>query len=272
MKILAAIDSRPSSRRVLVVARTLASMPAVDVEALHVHTRESDARCAASLAEALGMPLRVLVGNPSSAILQVLDDDDAVMVVVGTGGPRGLGDPVGPVSRDVVVHAAKPVVVVPSEPIVAKAELPATPATAKVVVPLDGDDATAGALSEMLDRLAEPGMEVLAVHVGTATISPRYWDHFYYDFPAWHGRIWQSGCRSATRPLQLRHGAVVPEVVSFAISEGATLIAVAWSQDVSPGHAAVVKGLLSSTSVPVVLVPVTAAHTGRDARSLTGTP
>lgn len=169
------------------------------------------------------MPLRLLVGEASSAILYALDDDDALMVVLGTGGLRGLGGPVGPVCPDVLAHASKAVIEVPS-PVVPKREQPTAAGGAKVVVPLVGDGAAAGRLGEMLGGLSDRGMEVVPVHVGTATNSPWYWDHFYYDFSAWHRRLWQGGCPFATRPLELRHGAVVPgvDLLDVAIFEMAT--------------------------------------------------
>lgn len=81
----------------------------------------------------------------------------------------------------------------------------------------------------------------------------------YYDFPAWQKTFRQSNCLSPATRLEVGNCPVVAEVLRIAAAEQAMLIAVAWSQDLSPGRAELVTALLSSTRVPLLLLPVATA-------------
>lgn len=249
MKTLAAIDSSSSAPAVLETARSLAALLATEVEAVHVYERGDHSPD--SMASTAGVSLRTSLGDPTAGILNALGDDEVVMAVIGTGGARAGRSTVGHVARRVMTSTSKPIVLVPPDSVGLDPTGPV-----KVIVPLDGAPATARGLRAVLDRLAEHDMEIVAMHVFIATNAPQYWDHFYYDFPAWHERFRQDNCRSPSVRLEVGRGSVVAEVLRLARAEGAGLIAVAWSQDLAPGHAPVVTELLRSTTVPVLLVPV----------------
>jgi len=249
MKTLAAIDSSDSAPGVLETARSLAALLATEVEAVHVYERGGQAPTA--MASAARVTVRTSLGDPTAGILEAIGDDSVVMAVIGTGGVGAGRAAAGHVARRVMTSTSKPVVLVPPDSVGLD---PAGPV--KVIVPLDGASATTGGLRAVLDRLAEHDMEIVAMHVLNAANAPKYWDHFYYDFPAWHERFRQDNCRSPSVRLEVGRGSVVAEVLRLAKAEGAGLIAVAWSQDLGPGHAPVVTELLRSTRVPVLLVPV----------------
>ena len=248
MKTLAAIDTSGSAPGVLETARILAALLATEVEAVHVYERGDQS--ANAMASTAGVSLRTSLEDPTAGVLKALGDDDVGMAVIGTGGAGAGRSAVGHVARRVMTSTSKPIVLVPPDSVGLDSTGPV-----KVIVPLDGAPATAGGLRAVLDRLAEHDMEIVAMHVFNATHAPQYWDHFYYDFPAWHERFRHDNCGSPSVRLEVGRGSVVAEVLRLAEVEGAGLIAVAWSQDLTPGHAAVVTELLRSTTVPVLLVP-----------------
>lgn len=249
MKTLAAIDSSGSAPGVLQTARSVAALLATEVEAVHVS--EGGEQSPAAMAATAGVALRTSLGDPTAGILKAVRDDNVVMAVIGTGDVGAGRSAVGHVARSVMMSASKPIVLVPPDSVGLEAIGPV-----KVIVPLDGASATASGLRAVLDRLAEHDMEIVAIHVFNETNAPQYWDHFYYDFPAWHERFRRDNCGSPSARLEVGRGSVVGEVVRLADAEGAGLIAIAWSQDLAPGHALVVTELLRSTRVPVLLVPV----------------
>ncbi len=113
MDILAAVDESGTSRGVLETAGTLARLLAADVEAVYVH--DDDPSSASELIETIAVPRRVLIGDPATAILTALGDDDVAMAVIGTGRGRNGTHRLGHVAQDVMTGASKPVVVVPPE-------------------------------------------------------------------------------------------------------------------------------------------------------------
>lgn len=248
MKTLAAIDRSGGAPGVLETARSLGALLATEVVGVHVYERGDQSP--SSMADTAGVSLRTSLGDPAAGILKALGDDDVVMAVLGTGDTRANRSSVGHVARRVMTSTSKPIVLVPPDSV----EL-GSPGRVRVIVPLDGAPATARGLRAVLDRLADHDMEIVAMHVFNATNAPQYWDHFYYDFPAWQKRFREDNCGRSGR-LEVGRGSVVAEILRLADAAGAGLIAVAWSQDLAPGHARVVTELLRSTRVPVLLVPV----------------
>lgn len=255
MEVLAAIDGSPYSRDVLAVARRLSDVLGARVTAVHVHGEHG--REAATAAGRAGVPFRLLAGDAATAILDAAETGDAVLTVLGAGGTDHGPAPVGRVTRQVITRAARDLVVVPPSPLAAGRGAPLT-----IVVPLDGDDATSTALRESLRPFVGVGARVVALHVFNATNAPHYWDRFYYDYLAW-----QQTFRSPDAPvppgrLTVGRGSVATAAVDLAVREQATLIAVVWSQHVSPGRAEVVSDLLATAPVPILLVPAVARQAG----------
>ena len=248
MKALAAIDNSGTSAGVVATAQRLAPLLGVDVEALHVP--EDDLAPSTRVARASGLRLRVLAGDPATAIVEALDDDEAVVAVVGAGKARSRSRPVGHVTQAVITLASKPVVVVPRAPV-----LPRPAVRPKVVVALDDTAATREAMRSIVGRIADSGAEVLAVHVVDGANTPEDWYRYYYDFPGWQREFRQRNCPSPGTRLEVGRGFVAAEVFNLAAAERATIVTLAWSQDLAAGHAAVVRGILSSSRIPVLLVP-----------------
>ena len=244
MELLAAIDDTRLSAGVLDTAVRIAALLSVDIEAVTVYGE--DAASAARMAGEARVPLRLLFGDPATAVLRALDEDDVVLATLGAGRAYGAGL----VTRGVITQSTKPVVVVPRH-----ARPWTASGAARVVAPLDGAEATTSALVRHLRVFADRGAEVIALHVFNGGNAPRYWDHPYYDALAWQQEFLRRrgpvpGCR-----LQVALGSVVRATVDLAVREQAVLIAVAWAQDLSSGHGRIVNDLLRSSPVPVLLLP-----------------
>lgn len=246
MKVLAAIDDTGASPGVVETAQRLARLLGVGLEILRV----SDGLAPSTRGVvASGTGLRVLTRDPATAVVDALAADDAVMAVVGAGKAQSQSHPVGHITEAVMTRASKPVVVVPPAP-----GLPRPAERAKVVVLLDDTAATAEALSDILGRIADCGAEVLAVNVVDPASTPEEWYRYYYDFPGWKREFRRRNCLSPGIRLEVGKGSVFARVVDLAAAERATIVALAWSQDLAAGHASVVTGILSSARVPVLLV------------------
>ena len=249
MGVLAAIDNSRCSDGVLDTARRIAGLLALDVDAVTV--REGDPPPGMMPSAQAGVPCRALFGDTATAVLRALEGDDVALAVLGAGRSRPMVAPVGHVTRDVITEAAKDLVVVPAEPV-----LPRRGRRIKVVVPVDGAEATTTALARELRPLIDHGVEVVALHVFDAANAPVYWDHFYDDYRGWQQHFGQHSCPVPGGRLELDRGSVATAVRRLAAQEEATLVAIAWAQDLSPGHARIVTELLASSPVPLLLVPV----------------
>lgn len=244
--IIAAIDGSATSSAVLQAARTMAASRHANVEALNV--LGGDAEGAAVAASGLGVQLRIAEGDPTKAIVDAVDRDEVVMAVLGGGARRGGRPLAGHVTQGVIQKVTKPVVVVPPE-----LALPGTGAPLKVLVSLDGTDATSRAVDDAIRFVGDA--EFVGLHVFPRGASPPYWDHYYYDYPLWCREFLDCFCNGAAVRVEARQGDAVAQILDVAIAEEAGLIALAWCRDLSPGRAAVVTGVLSLTRIPVLVFP-----------------
>lgn len=259
MQLLAAVDGRGHSADVLDTATRVAGLLSMDVEAVNACTDNSVE--AAQMVKEAGVTFRLLFDDAATAVLRALDDDEVGLAVVGT----GQGRPVGRVARQVLTRSTKGVIVVPRHPLPWPAGEPI-----KMVVPLDGHVTTAKALTRHLRAFIDHDAGVIGLHVFTATNAPAYWDQFHHDYPAWQHEFMRKCCLAPAAGLRVAHGPVAAAAVDLALRERAMLIAVAWWQDLSPGHARIVTDLLLTTPVPLLLVP--AAIRRRPAGVLVGGP
>lgn len=92
-RVIAAIDNSAAARPVLTMARALVVALAGGLEALHVS--ENGDETARASAEAVGVALRTLSGDPLEQLAQVASEGDVVALVLGArgalGGPRPAG-------------------------------------------------------------------------------------------------------------------------------------------------------------------------------------
>jgi nucleotide-binding universal stress UspA family protein len=247
-KVLAAIDNSSAARSVLAVARTLADLLAVDVEAVHV--REDGERNAQAAAAAAGVPFRSTAKPVIAALAEEGRAQDVLAVVLGARGVRSGRRPAGHVALELALSLPKPLVVVPPE-----ARLP--DGFRRILVPLNGRRTSAVALSETLVFASKQAIELVVLHVHDEGTIPLFSDQRQHELESWGREFLRRHCpHPAHVRLEVRIGSPSESVLQVADETASDLIALGWSQDLSAGHAAVVRAVLERSSVPVLLVPV----------------
>ena len=259
--VLAALDISPAARPVLETALGISKLMGATVEAIHV--REKSGEVPAAIAEHSGVALRVVDGPVEGGLLSALADPNVIAGVFGarrtTSGPR----PVGRTALHILERASKPVAVVPPEAVCVSPR-----PFRRLLVPLEGSEQSARPLAEDLSPLILDDVELVVLHVFTTSTVPPVLDHPGWDLPMWGDEFLARFCPNASR-IDLRTGAVASGVTEACTEMNGDLIVLSWSQDVSPGHAAVVRDVLARAAVPVLLLPTNAAVTiGVDAPSV----
>ncbi len=249
--VLAALDDSAAARCVLSAARGIARLLTAEVEAIHVHENGSGAT-ARGAAEAEGVPLRETKGDPTACIVEASAEPDVVAVAVGCRGLQAGPQPAGHVALQVISAVDKPVLVV--SPAVTQVH-----SVERVLIPLDGSGSTTRALRTLLVPVTElDGPELIALHVFEPSSLPAF-----SDSPAYETEVWAEEFLDRFSPvapeglrLELRVGTPADVVREVVVEVHADLVAVGWGRDLSAGRAAVVRALLSASSVPVLLLPV----------------
>jgi hypothetical protein len=124
----------------------------------------------------------------------------------------------------------------------------------------------------MVQQLCDCGLQVLALHIFDAERIPRFSDQPQHEVEVWEREFLARYCSQPGTQLQTRRGWASSAILEVATAEHADVIALGWAQDLSPGKAAVVRDVLGKTTVPVMLLPLSAqpgagtairpAHTG----------
>jgi hypothetical protein len=245
-KILAAIDNSAAARPVLAMATALADLLAVDVEALHV--REDGDRNARAAATAAGVPLRSATKPVIAALVEAGRSPQVVGVVLGARGIEAGRRPAGHVALELALSLPKPLVVVPP--------VAAVPITLRrILVPLNGRRTTAVALAETL-LASRQELELVVLHVHDQASIPLFSDQRHHEVESWAQEFLRRHCPYPERvQLEVRIGIPGENVLKVAEEMSADMIALGWAQDLSPGHAAVVREVLERSGIPVLLVP-----------------
>lgn len=250
--VLAAIDNSAAASPVLATAGALARPLGSRVEAVHV--REDGDVTAAAAARSAGVGLRELEDPVGESLLVESARPDVEALVVGLRGLPVARRSSGHVARELMVSSRKPLVVVPP-----RARVPSR--LRRALVPVDGTRATAGALSRVSGLVCGSAVELIVLHVHEAGSLPLFSDQVQHETAAWSSEFLARYCRALEGDvhLELRVGLPGESVADAARETDADLVALAWSQDLSPGRAAVVREVLARATVPVLLVPVDAS-------------
>lgn len=251
--VLAAIDDSTAAAPVLAVAQAMARILDTSLEVLHV--QEGDKATAAAVAEQGGVDLHVVEGDPVAQIVEAAALPSVVLVVVGTRGHPSGPRPAGHIAMHVAERSNTPVLVVPPDFDPPDVDQPIR----RALIPLEGSPESTDAVAASLQRLAAAGVELIGVHVFNDTSVPRFWDEPGHAEQSWAAEFADRWCTEAGLDLHLRRGAAPQTIVDVADAEKVDLIALGWSQDLSPGRADVVRTALTHSCVPVLLVPVTTA-------------
>lgn len=251
-RVLAAIDNSAAAKPVLETAKAIEPLYGSPAEAVHV--REGSVEIADSAAKAAGVPLRIESGAPSEVLAARLRDPEVVALVIGARGTPAGRRPIGHTAMQLITTVAKPLVVVP--PDAREPELIDT-----ILVPLDGSPESAAAVSRTIELARDAGIEVVVLHVREEAALHAFSDQLHHEGPAWVEEFLARFCPVPAQDVEveLRVGVPEEEVAGVAREMGADLIALGWSQELSPGRAAVVRAMLSSSAVPVLLIPLQAS-------------
>lgn len=247
--VLAAIDTSACAAPVLSTAAQVAALFAATARALHV--REDGSDMPSRLARAAGIELRETTGQPVSAIVQAAAESDVAVLVLGVRGVRGGPQPAGSTALEVITRVAKPVVVVPPH-------APPPGPFRRILVPLEGTSESSQPLAETIERAIRADIEIIALHIHSPASLPAFSDQSHHETRAWEREFisrFVHGSHEGARLIR-RMGVAADDVATVARNADADLIALAWSQDLGPGHARVVRETLARSAIPVLLVPV----------------
>jgi len=246
-KVLAAIDGTAVSEPVLAVAKAISNVVGADVHAIHV-TGNGATTDAERHAERAGVALRLREPPVGETIVAEAFEPDVEVVVVGLRQMLGGSIPAGHVAVEVVQRTGAPVVAVPPT-----TSLPYELRT--ILAPVQGPTV----VPERVIRIAhDTRLELIFLHVDDERSIPSFEDHPHYDAETWADEFvarWLPGARHEA-VMVLRVGAPEEEIMTYAREAGADMIAMGWSQDLSPGRAMVVRVALERSTVPVALMPV----------------
>jgi nucleotide-binding universal stress UspA family protein len=254
-RVIAAVDASATSPTVAGAAGAIAELLGHDLSVLHVAA--ADDASAASLTSLVaelvpplvpaGTPLVVAGGDPITEIVAASRQPDVALVVIGSRSAPDDPRPAGHVATAIVEQSATPVLVVPPS------HTPA--ALRRIVLPLEGSQATTDAISGVLAELRAAGVAAVVVHVLDDTTVPMFWDDPAHTATS-YGREFRDRWCGGDVDVAIRRGAAGRQVLDVCGALDADLIALGWSQDLTTGHARVVRSILAGASVPVLLVPL----------------
>jgi nucleotide-binding universal stress UspA family protein len=248
--VLAALDAGAAARPVLDIAIGFAELTGATVEAVHVTDGATDTP--EWLAAQNEITLRLLEGAVEPALLRAVEDEAVIAAVFGARSTPTGRRPTGRTARHILERATKPVVVVPPD-VSASAK-----SCRRLLVPLEGDEATSRPVLERLWPLIDVEVELVVLHVFTSATVPRMLDRPSRDLSSWGDEFVARFCPGASS-IELRTGAIGAQVAEVAAEARSDLVVLSWSRDSSPGHAKVIRDVLSGSSIPVLLLPVDAA-------------
>ena len=121
----------------------------------------------------------------------------------------------------------------------------------------------AGAVLALFERgfrpdliIAGSGVDIVVLHVFNKETVPAFWDSSRDDFDEWSRDFVARFAQEYAAEFDLRAGAPGQKVLAASTAHGVDLIVLEWGQRLTPGHAEVIREVLTGTDVPVLLLPV----------------
>lgn len=177
---------------------------------------------------------------------------DAPGVLAAIIGAKAVADDrrlLGTTARYVVERSSKPVVIVPPT-------LLAPSAFRRLLIPLEGTEASSRPVLEGLVPLLATDVELIVLHVFTESTQPTMLDHPWRDLEMMGREFLTRHFPRQDARIELRPGPVGIRVAEVCNEHGADLIVLSWSQDSRAGRARVVREVLGSTNLPILLLPL----------------
>jgi nucleotide-binding universal stress UspA family protein len=133
-------------------------------------------------------------------------------------------------------------------------------------VPLDGTPTSAAVLRETLEMARRAAVEVVLLHVHEEGTLPAFEEQPHHEVDAWNAefaaRWFADAEETAHAHVEVRVGVPGRRVIETAAELDADLIALGWSRTLAGGRGAVVREALASSTVPVLLLPLTSVGGG----------
>lgn len=250
LRVLAFVDESPMVPNVVTMATTLGNVFAAEVEAVHIGPDVSEELQAAT--RDTGVPLRCEPGHAPDQIVAEIEDEGVVAGVLGARQLPANARPAGHIALDVITRVDRLVAVVPPE-----ARVPDPGELRRVLIPLDGREASADAVRRLCEACTSSGIDVIVLHVFDAETTPRFWDQPQYEAEAWGDEFLARFMEKSGASVRLRSGMPQEWVPDMAYEEDVDAIALAWAQHLDPGRASVVRRVLVEAPVPILLLPST---------------
>ncbi|QEC48300.1 universal stress protein [Baekduia soli] len=250
MKVMAAVDGSTISPSVLDIAGRIAALLHADLEAIHVG--DGLPATISHLLRDHRTPLRTADGLAAQELRRAAHEPDIAALVVGARGlPEGR-HPAGHVTQELMTSLERPLVVVPP------AGRPSH-RMQRILVALDGSAAAAEALRPLMRAAQDAGLTIVVVHVLDPRTAPPFIDQPHHWCEAYIQEFRARNVVDGDAEIHLRAGDPPERLLDAARQLDADIVALAWSQTLAPGRAAVVRNAVADGELPVVLVPVAAS-------------
>jgi hypothetical protein len=246
--VIAAVGNDAAARSVLGVAAAAAHVLDADVDAVHVG--DGSARTAAAAARSAGVPLRTLRPPVAPALIAAARGPTVRAFVLGLRGAQGGARPFGRVVGQSIVAISTPVVLVPPE-------TPTPFRLHRVLVPMEGSADTSASMATTLHIVHASDIEVTVLRVLPEAAPPLFEDQPQHETEAWAHEFLARYVPIEPEAVrfEMRMGAPSQQVLAGAGESVANMIALGWGRDLSHGHAAKVREVLSGSPIPILLLP-----------------
>jgi nucleotide-binding universal stress UspA family protein len=250
--VLAALDTSSTARAVLATAVRIGQLTGAGVEAVHVHAGPLESvdapEALAALAARSEVPLKLLEGPVEPCLIAAMTAPEVVAAVIGARATPSGRSLIGRTARGLLEQANQPVVVVPPE-------TSSLGVIRRLLVPLEGTDASSRPVLERLLPLLTADIEIVVLHVFNDTTLPAMLDRPYRDLDMLGKEFLTRHCPRAEL-IELRTGAIATRVAEVSEEHRSDLIVLSWSQDLSPERAHTVRDVLGASLLPVLLLPI----------------
>jgi nucleotide-binding universal stress UspA family protein len=157
----------------------------------------------------------------------------------------------GRLVNDVIARSRSPIVIVPVR---AGALVPRR--ISRILVPLDGTAESAETVSDLVAMFGASGVDILVLHVFDRATVPPMWDQPVHAARSWSEEFLARFCDLPDAHVELRSGVAGEQILDVAAEEQVDLIALGWSQHLTPGRARTVRATLARATIPVLLLPL----------------
>lgn len=245
--VLAAVDASPAARAVLETTVGMAQLMRQEAVALHVRGG-AGAPTPEALAAHCGVELRLVDGAVEDALLEAVAAPEVGLAVLGARDVPFGRRPVGGTTLRILEAVGKPIVVVPPE-----AAGLSSGGIRRVLVPLEGTEASSRPVVAYFEPLGRAGLEVIVLHVYTVATMPRMLDRPLRDVQLLGAEFLARHLPLAGR-IEFRAGPVDRRVLEASREEQADLVVLTWSGSSGMRGSDVVRGVVGHSSVPVLLL------------------